>query len=113
MQPDLVSILLDSISLAIILGMGFYSLKLILVMRRGALEKSWRYISAGSLFLVFGIVGFAVSSIMGSILLFNLSEALMICGGSLMLLGLRSHYEFWQLPKMKLAKDSERLSDLI
>ncbi|MHB8567680.1 MAG: hypothetical protein ACYC7D_01135 [Nitrososphaerales archaeon] len=111
---DWIRLLIDIVSLIIILGMAIYAARLLLAMR-GILEKSWRYISIGSIFLAFGVSSFALEAVFAySAFLYALQYiggVLMISGGTSILLGLRSQYKIW-VPKKVIQRENEKIRDL-
>jgi hypothetical protein len=114
LSADSVVLGIDVVSLVIIVGMAIYGAKLLFAMK-GILEKSWRYVSAGSIFLAIGVSFFAVEAIFSFsqqyVWLQDVGGLCMICGGTLILLSLREQCRIW-LPKRKLARENEHVKDL-
>ncbi len=102
---DPVLLVLGGIGLAVDLGVFYYALRLLLIMRRGLLETSWRYISAGAILAGAGMFFFFIyhaampEEQMLHDLSFSLLEVSHIVGGALILLGLRAHYKVWKPTK--------------
>jgi len=95
-QVDLL-LALYVVSLAITLGMAYYAILLLLLMRRGILEKAWRYTSAGAVVLAFSIAVGAVlqagvlpkEGVLSMLVLLNI-------GVVYILIGLRAQYLAWK-----------------
>ena len=91
---------LDIVILFAVLGISYYSTLLIYNMRRGQLEKSWRYMSYGALIATCGSVilfmpNFVVVSASSSALANYIGLLLTGIGTIFVMLGFRSHYMFW------------------
>jgi hypothetical protein len=107
---------LNVVALIILLAIAFYSIRLLFIMKRGALEKSWRFVSMGSLMLVLGVIIFALVSAVPSLrmpgFVFMIGGIAMICGGFFLLLGLRVQYNLFHV-RISYEKIDERTSDLV
>lgn len=99
----------------IIVGIGVYGARMLYLMRFGYLEKSWRLISIGSIFLAAGVCTFGLvaadSSLPSMLVVFNLGGVAMITGGILLMLGFRVQYKIFKI-KMTLTREQEKLGDL-
>ena len=87
---------IDLLGLVTIVGIGYYASRILVQMKTGLLEKSWRYLVAGAYVLLGAVVVFLIEQFSGSGLLFqitsHLSAALLVIGGIYVLLGFRAHY---------------------
>ncbi len=114
-MPDLIGISLDVASLPVILAIALYGFKLIAIMRKGSLEKSWRFAAIGSVFFTFGILLFTFDSVFSlsklSQPLFDLGGAVMLVGGILLLQSFRIQYKIFEI-KFTLQKPHEKIRDL-
>ena len=113
--PDLLGLVIDVAALAVIVGIGVYGARMLYVMKFGYLEKSWRLISIGSIFLAVGVCTFALvsvdSNLPSMLLVFNLGGVAQIIGGIFLMLGFRVQYKIFKV-KMTLTKEQEKLRDL-
>ena len=114
-MPDLIGISLDAASLLVVLAMAFYGFRLINIMRKGFLEKSWRFAAVGSIFSTTGILIFTFNSLLASArlgeALFDLGGVAMLVGGLLLLHSFRIQYMVFAV-KFTLAKPGEKIRDL-
>jgi hypothetical protein len=113
---DPLGLAIGAVSLIITVGMAVYGARLLLLMRKGKLQKSWKFASSGSIFLTLGVLVFAFEAIYsfpaGLRMLYYAGGLCMIAGGSLLLLGFRSQYELLRLPKASYQKEDKKLDDL-
>jgi hypothetical protein len=113
---DPIGLTIGVVSLIITLGMALYGTRLLLIMRKGELQKSWKLASSGSIFLTLGVLIFAFEAIysfpVGLRVLFYSAGVSMIVGGSLLFLGFRSQYQILSLPKSSYQKKNEKIRDL-
>lgn len=113
---DPVGLAIGIISLVITLGMAAYGIRLLLIMGKGELQRSWKLASWGSIFLTLGVLTFAYEAVysfpVGLRMLFYVGGVCMIIGGALLLLGFRSQYTLLRMPKASYEKEDERLGDL-
>jgi hypothetical protein len=108
-------IALGFIALFTVFGMAYYASRILLQMRTGELEKSWRYLVAGAylieaavvILLIQEVVTFSsiISSIAG-----HLGATMLVIGAVYVLLGFRAHYRVFspKHPSVKMDKLIER-----
>lgn len=88
--------IIDLFGLFTLVGIGYYASRIMVQMRTGLLEKSWRYLVAASIVLLCGVVLFIAQQFVNSSVivdaLSHVSALLMVIGGIYILLGFRSHY---------------------
>ena len=115
-MPDLIGISLDAAPLVVVIGISIYGLRLIYIMRRGFLEKSWRFCAIGSIFFTVGITLFALDSIFpGTNIMrpvFDLGCAIMLVGGVMLLQSFRIQYKIFAI-RFTLQKPNEKIKDLV
>ena len=115
MALDLIGISLDAASLVVVLGIAVYGIRLIYIMKRGRLERSWRFAALGSIMCTLGISLFTIESAtsIGIIAqpLFDLGSAVMLIGGLLLLQSFRIQYKVFEI-KFTLQRPSEKIRDL-
>jgi hypothetical protein len=80
--------------------LSYYSLKIFFHMRSGRLEKGWKLITEGMVFMSSSFVLIAMSHLLSRdsaayLYLGIAGTSLMLVGVVIMLLGLRSHYLVW------------------
>jgi uncharacterized membrane protein YwzB len=95
-----VLIILDVVALSLIAAQALFSSQMIRLMKKGMLERSWWYLSTGSIVLAISIATFILNGLYGSsetATLFStyLGTFLIIVGSSLTFLGILSQYQFW------------------
>jgi len=116
-QPisDPIGLIIDVTSLVIVIMMAVYGARLLVFMRTGVLERSWRYMSVGSVMIALGILAIAYVSINSYIPqlidLFHLGGLAMIAGGVLFVMGFRLQYNAFKL-KFAYTKPHEKIGDL-
>ena len=79
---------------------GFYSVRLLTSLRKGILEKGWKRVAVGAIFLLLGQFLFLASGIgpAGYETPLNYLEvALRLIGIVFVILGFRAQYEVWRL----------------
>jgi hypothetical protein len=112
---DLIGISLDAASLIIVVGIALYGIRLIFIMRRGSLEKSWRFAALGSIFFTLGISLFILVTVFPDTRiappLFDLGSAIMLIGGLMLLQSFRIQYKIFEI-KFTLQKPNEKIKDL-
>jgi hypothetical protein len=100
MVSPILMIVLDVVALSLVAAQALFSSQMIRLMRKGMLERSWWYLSTGSIILAIGIATFILEGLYlgsGAALLFStyLGTMLIIVGSSLTFLGILSQYQFW------------------
>jgi len=95
-----VLVILDVVALSLIAAQAIFSSQMIRLMKKGMLERSWWYLSTGSIILALGIATFIIDGLYGSggtVTLFStyLGTFLVLVGSSLTFLGILSQYQFW------------------
>jgi hypothetical protein len=90
--------------LAMVLFFGFYALKLLSNFREGMLEKGWKQVATGALFLIVAQLLFLIP-VMGSSPLANalnyIGTATRFLAMAFLILGLRGHYMVWRVNNKK------------
>jgi hypothetical protein len=84
---------------------GYYSVRLLTSLRKGILEKGWRRVSLGAIFLLIGQIPFIASGIgpANYFAIFSYSEtALRFIGIVFLTLGFKAQYEVWRPDKKDL-----------
>ena len=107
-------LVIDLLGFFTILGIGYYASRIMIQMRTGLLEKSWRYLVAAAYVLQGGVVVFLVQQFATSTLIVevtsHLSAVLLVIGGIYVLLGFRAHYVVFspKHPKVDMKEFIER-----
>ncbi|HXQ92667.1 MAG TPA: hypothetical protein VN739_06645 [Nitrososphaerales archaeon] len=118
-------IILDIISIAAALGVGYYATRMFLHMRRGRLEKGWNWIILGALMTAIGYFFLTIEDFFLARSFYYSSldyVGTVVCtiGLVVLMFGIRSHYSAWSLnrtPKVDIVsrvrnrEKSETLSD--
>ncbi len=95
---------------ALLLVFGFYALKLLASFRKGVLEKGWKEVTVGAIFLVLAqfliiVSGFGAPSLVSPL---NISvQAMRFVGIVLLILGFRAHYQVWRLDSKNIVARTE------
>jgi len=100
---NLDGLVLGSIAAAAIVGIFYYALGILSTMRRGNLERSWKYLSVGAVFALVAVIVILVMDLGGNdltgvtvnFLVNDLSPALSALATIFFLFGFRSHYLAW------------------
>lgn len=104
---------IDLLAIVTIVGIGYYASKILIQMRTGILEKSWRYLVAAAYVMLGGVVMLFVEQFATSTLLeeitSHLSAVLLVIGGVYILLGFRAHYMVFSPGRPK--KDMKKIID--
>ena len=84
-------------------------------MRRGSLEKSWKFAALGSIFCTVGISFFTLESVFAlgqfSQPFFDVGSAIMLIGGLMLLQSFRIQYKVFEI-KFSFQKPEEKIRDL-
>ncbi|MEM3637260.1 MAG: hypothetical protein QXX17_07585 [Conexivisphaerales archaeon] len=99
-MPFPLLVILDVVALSLIAAQALFSSQMIRLMKKGMLERSWWYLSTGSIVLAIGIATFIIDGLYdtgSAATLFStyLGTFLVIVGSSLTFLGILSQYQFW------------------
>jgi hypothetical protein len=108
-------LVLGTIALFTVLGMAYYASRILLQMRTGELEKSWKYLVAGAYLVEAAIIMLLI----GEVFLFNsttvsliahLAVTLLVVGAVYIFLGFRAHYQVFnpRHPELKMEDVIER-----
>ncbi|MDG7000072.1 MAG: hypothetical protein JRN15_13275 [Nitrososphaerota archaeon] len=96
MALDYSFVVIDILGLLTIVGIGYYASRILVQMKTGLLEKSWRYLVAAAYVLLGAVVVFMIQQFSSTGLIFevtsHLSAVLLVIGGIYILLGFRAHY---------------------
>jgi drug/metabolite transporter (DMT)-like permease len=102
-------LVLGTIALFTVLGMAYYATRILLQMRTGELEKSWKYLVAGAYLVEAAIVLLLVAEFFFqnssmSFILSHLSVTLLVVGAVYIFLGFRAHYQVFnpRYPELKM-----------
>jgi hypothetical protein len=108
-------IALGVIALVTVLGMAYYASRILLQMRTGELEKSWKYLVAGAYLIEAGVVMLLIQEFIGSLSSFSLimshlGATMLVIGSAYILFGFRAHYRVFspKHPSVKMDKLIER-----
>jgi hypothetical protein len=114
-------VVLDFVSIAAALGVGYYAARMYYHLRQGRLEKGWNMILVGAALIASGYFFLTVEDFFLAQSFFYVSVdyiGTVICSVGLIVLmmGLRSHYSAWSLrhsesPVSKVPKERERDRD--
>jgi tetrahydromethanopterin S-methyltransferase subunit C len=105
---------IDLLGLVTIVGIGYYASKILIQMRTGLLERSWRYLVAAAYVLLGGVFAFLVQQFATSAMVYevtsHLSAVLLVIGGIYILLGFRAHYVVFspKHPKVDMSRHIEK-----
>jgi len=102
-------LVLGTIALFTVLGMAYYATKILLQMRTGELEKSWKYLVAGAYLIEAAIIillvqeVFLVNAGMASVVT-HLAVTLLVVGAVYIFLGFRAHHQVFnpRSPELKM-----------
>jgi hypothetical protein len=99
-------IILDVVSIAAALGVGFYATKMFLHMRRGRLEKGWNWIILGALATAIGyffltMEDFFLAHSFYYSSLDYIGTVVCTMGMVVLMFGIRSHYFAWSLNRTR------------
>jgi uncharacterized membrane protein HdeD (DUF308 family) len=103
---DFVQTVLDVLALLVCLVMAYYALQVLLVMRKGLLENSWKYIAGGTFVIALGVVIFSIpsnSAIITSVLGY-LGTSCQVIGALFLIICFRSLHPKKMLRKMEKEK---------
>lgn len=114
MALDYSFVVIDLFGLFTIVGIGYYASRILVQMKTGLLEKSWRYLVAAAYVLLGAVVVFLFEQFSGGGLIFevtsHLSAVLLVIGGIYILLGFRAHYIVFSPnhPKVDMSKHIDK-----
>ena len=94
----LVSVILDIVGVALLAVLLYYACATLFLMRKGKLEKSWRYMYGAVIILAIGVLIFALSTSVQPTLTMPvvwMASTIMIIGTFFLLLGFRSQHRVW------------------
>ncbi len=102
-------LVLGTIALFTVLGMAYYATRILLQMRTGELEKSWKYLVAGAYLLEAAIIilliaeVFPLSEVMSSVIT-HIAVTLLVVGAVYIFLGFRAHFQVFnpRHPELKM-----------
>ncbi len=114
MIPSYLAIL-DVVSLAPAVGLGYYAFKMVFMSRRGRLENGWRLITFGAIMFSVGFFSLTIQDLTPAytvpyFVTDYLGTSFSFAGLTLLMLGLRSHYSVWSLKSFsKVSKMRDRV----
>ncbi len=100
----------EIIGLIVLSAFGFYALKLVMSFRTGLLARSWKQVTAGSIFLILAQLPFlavGIDSQVGS-LLTMLGTFMRFAGVVLLTIGLRAQSRVWRLENKSVLLEQDR-----
>ncbi|MBI2185227.1 MAG: hypothetical protein HYU39_09765 [Thaumarchaeota archaeon] len=105
MAPDFIRVAVDIVGLVVTLAIVYFSGKMMLLMRKGFFEKSWRSIATGNILVSIAVLTFLVrilltpeESAMPDTLVY-LGGTLAVAGALFVIWGLRTQILFWKMPR--------------
>lgn len=106
--------MLDLASAVALVILAYYALRIFIHMRLGRLEKGWKFITEGIVFMSIGFFFVAVDHALprSSSLYFyidSVGAVLSLIGIVLMLLGLHSHYVVWYKKSLAIEREDEEM----
>jgi hypothetical protein len=108
-------LVLGTIALFTVLGMAYYASRILLQMRTGELEKSWKYLVAGAYLVESAIIMLLVGEVFfpGTetiSIVSHLAVTLLVVGAVYIFLGFRAHYQVFnpKYPELKMEDVIER-----
>ena len=99
---DYESLVIEIVGLAVVFFFGFYALKLLSNFREGMLEKGWKQVAIGALFLIAAQILFLIPLMGSSPLVTALNytgSAMRVFAMIFLILCLRAHYMVWRVNK--------------
>ena len=105
--------LLNLVSTIALVLLAYYALRIYFHMRQGRLERGWKFLSQGIIFMSLGFLSISIEHTFSrdSLLYFYLDSigaVLSLVGIVLMLIGLHSHYTVWY---RKLRSSGDKVKD--
>lgn len=98
-----------------VLGMAYYASRILIQMRTGELEKTWRYLVAGAYLVEAAVVIILVAAVITfpaniTSAATHLGATMLVIGSVYMLMGFRAHYRVFspKHPNVKMDKLIER-----
>ena len=109
-------VILDFISIAAALGVGYYAAKIFYHLRQGRLEKGWTLMLYGSALIACGYFFLTVEDLFLAYAFFSEIEdyiGTIVCtiGLIVLMFGLRSHYSAWSLSRSAVSESKKRERD--
>lgn len=91
-------VILNSVSLAINIGLVYFGLRLLSIFRGGKMGKPWAYISLGVLALAISSSLFSLYYllVLHEAIIHSVGGLIMMMGGLLILIGMYLEYESWR-----------------
>lgn len=112
---DFSYIALGIVAVLTVLGIAYYASKILLQMRTGELEKTWRFLVAGAYLIEAAVVILFIQEIVTfsasiSSIATHLGATMLVIGSVYILLGFRAHYHVFspKHPNVKMDKLIER-----
>ncbi|MGH2638590.1 MAG: hypothetical protein ACRDF4_04825 [Rhabdochlamydiaceae bacterium] len=105
MTFDYILLAAEITGLVILSGFGFYAARLLASFRTGMLQKGWKQVTVGAVFLVSAQFSFLASGIGYSglvSLLGDVGTLMRFIGVVFLTIGLRAHYQVWRLDNKEL-----------
>jgi hypothetical protein len=82
--------------LAVIMGLVYYSVRLLQTFKGGIVGKSWLYVSYGVLTLAIGLILFIFHSLLNlPTIVYQTGNTIVLVGGLLILIGFYRQYKIW------------------
>lgn len=106
----LITFILEGITSFLLIALLYYGLRILTSFKKGMLERGWRILSVGIIFLVAGVLIMTLSSYIpvgGYLYQFAIGfNAVGIC---LAVLGFKSHYDVWSIGDGKSSKADQKV----
>jgi hypothetical protein len=113
MTLPIVLALMDLVSVAPAIGLGYYAIRMLFLSRRGRLENGWRLVTFGGIMFLIGFLSLTLQDLtfaytMPYYVTDVIGTTFSFTGLTLFMLGFRSHYSVWSLKGfIKKPKDRE------
>jgi small neutral amino acid transporter SnatA (MarC family) len=112
---DYIQTVLDFLALAVCLVMAYSAIGVLLVMRKGLLERSWRNIAMGAIVIALGVVIFSIptnSSTVNDILGYA-GTSCQVIGGLFLIVGFREQHPKFMVRALSKKEEKEARPDLM
>jgi exosortase/archaeosortase len=106
---DYIQTALDFLALAVCLIMAYSAVGVLLVMRKGLLERSWRNIAIGAIVIALGVVIFSIPSNSAEIstILSYIGTSCQVVGGLFLIIGFREQHPRFMVRALNKKEEKE------
>jgi len=116
MSIPILLLLLDVTSVVSAVGFAFFAFKMIIHMRWGRFERSWKFLLGGAISLAIGFIALSIEDFYPAYSFsYTLSDylgtAASTVGVILLLLGFREHYNVWILKDLRKKEKQTAISE--